>query len=227
MAGGVLLRELYLIRHGESYGNLDDYEPLTFKDKQDPLLTPQGLEQADKVGRYLADKNFAAVYSSGLRRAAVTAAGVAKYQQTSKSVNVTPLLCEIFIDPAYEGCDITELNSLAGGVEICFADGVTQGARLTIPDETPCENEQRYFARAKELLDYIDARYRNGEKVAVVSHAGFLTYIIFYLMGYRDAEPNYDFRMANTGITKISFYEPGTYKYGDMVFRYINRNNHL
>ena len=40
-------------------------------------------------------------------------------------------------------------------------------------------------------------------------------------------EPFYDFRLSNTGVTKIDFYEPGTNKYGDMVFDYVNRTGHL
>jgi broad specificity phosphatase PhoE len=61
--------ELYLARHGQSFGNLD------FALGPDTELTDLGREQAAKLGRWLVDQgyDFSALYCSTLRRARQTA----------------------------------------------------------------------------------------------------------------------------------------------------------
>lgn len=219
----VLLRELYLIRHGETYGNIGENESDSMADCEDTMLTPNGEDQAERLGRYLKDTDFAAVYSGGLRRAIATADHIVKYRE-KKEILVLPPLCEIGINPGYKGIPADELSGFCKNAVIAHG---YENSPLTIPDETPQQNEERYFARAKEVLDYISERYSSGEKVALVSHAGFLTYIIFYIIGYRDKQPYYDFRLGNTGVTRILFYEPGTNPYGDIVFDCVNDRSHL
>ncbi len=224
MAEAVLLRELILIRHGESYANINITAD-SFTDEQDPLLTDKGLEQAELLGRFLADEELSAVYSGGLRRVVLTADGIIRHRKEKTPLLILPELCEIGVSPDYPGQSYDELKKLCPAA--VPAPGVDENEKTVVPDECTYEHEERYFARAERILGYMDTHYRNGEKVAVVSHAGFLTYIIFYLMGYRDAEPGYDFRISNTGITRILFYEPGTNKYGDVVFDCVNERKHL
>ncbi|MBR6360623.1 MAG: histidine phosphatase family protein [Clostridia bacterium] len=223
MAEGTVLRELYLIRHGESTGNAG-IEAQTPLDGFDPVLSPKGEDQADRLGRLVKDYGFDAVYSSGLRRAVGTAAGIIRNGPVD-ILNILPDLCETGVEAEYTGQTIEELRSICPGAVI--AEGYEDSERLIINDETPGENETRYFERAAKLLDYLASRFSSGEKIALVSHAAFLTYVIFYIIGYRDKEPNYDFRLTNTGITKIVFYTPGTYEFGDTVFDYINDTRHL
>ena len=61
--------ELFLARHGQSYGNLD------FALGPDTDLTDLGRDQATKLGRWLGDQgyDFTALYCSTLRRARQTA----------------------------------------------------------------------------------------------------------------------------------------------------------
>ena len=63
MAEGTVLRELYLIRHGESTGNagIDAQTPL---DGFDPVLSPKGEDQADRLGKLVKDYGFDAVPKS-------------------------------------------------------------------------------------------------------------------------------------------------------------------
>ena len=225
MAEGIILRELFLIRHGESRGNAG-IEGEGLADSADPCLTELGVSQAEKLGVYLRDKiEFDAVYSSGLRRAVETARGVIENQTRELPLNVFPDICEIGVPPDYQGMSIDGLKELCPGAVI--SDGYKDCESLVVPDETPGENEERYFNRAKTVLDYFEARYTKGEKIAVVSHAAFLTYLLFYIMGYRDREPSYDFTLANTGLTRIIFYEPGSYPYGDIAFECVNDLRHL
>lgn len=69
MAKGVL----YLVRHGESAGNVDPSVPRS----EDPPLTERGREQAVRAAAALARAGVDAVLSSPLRRARETAEAIA------------------------------------------------------------------------------------------------------------------------------------------------------
>ena len=60
MAEGTILRELYLIRHGESTGNAG-IEAADAVDGFDPVLSPKGEDQADRLGKLVKDYGFDAV----------------------------------------------------------------------------------------------------------------------------------------------------------------------
>ena len=88
------------------------------------------------------------------------------------------------------------------------------------------EDEEETFSRAENALLYLRERYSSGEKVAVVSHAAFMTYFVLLIMGFRKTPP-FDFEFYNTGITRIVFYKQGTNPFGDIVFEYMNETAHL
>ena len=79
----------------------------------------------------------------------------------------------------------------------------------------------------KKALEYIKTHQKQGEKIAIVSHAAFITYLAFSLMGYKKECPLYDLDFKNTGITKVTLYKKGTNKYADTVFEFINDCSHL
>ncbi len=215
--------ELYLIRHGQSMGNAGyDKEDLTLKEQHDPLLTEKGTMQADLAGKYLADTDFDFIYSSGLIRAISTADGIIRHQKEIKPLNILPLLSEVGISPEYDGITLEEME------EFCKTARLADG----IPEDSPrvyhstFENESEMFERAEKVMNYLLPRYSNGEKIAVVAHAAFLTILIFHIMGFKEA-PIFDISIQNTGITKVIYYEPGTNPYGDISFEYINETSHL
>ncbi len=215
--------ELYLIRHGQSMGNIDDApEAVTLCDKHDPVLTPLGEEQAKKAGKFFGNIEFDAMYSSALRRAAATASSIVKMQKKPLSVNILPDLCEIWIPEEYRGLDIDSLKEYCP--EAVLADGIDSDEPTVVRNEA---NEEEMFERAGRVLELMRKNYHNGEKIAVVSHAGLLTYIIFRIIGYRYAQPGYDFRLSNTGMTHIIFFRKGTNKYGDIIFDCVNDTSHL
>lgn len=218
--GAVIERELYLIRHGQSLGNIGAVAPdASVEDREDSPLSPLGLAQAAQLGRHCAQIPFDAVYSSGLLRAVMTAAGLLREQASPLPLQIEPLLTEIGMVPDYPGRARAALAEVYQ--PLCFP-----------PAEAPllCSNEfhdeAAAFARARRLLGQLSAQYRNGEKIALVSHAGFLTFILFELIGYHDHQP-FDFKLSNTGVTHVVFYRPGTYPYGDMVFECVNDRSHL
>lgn len=214
---------LYLIRHAESTGNANPEEDVPFDEHHDPYLSEKGLVQAEKLGKYLSGTDFDAVYSSPMRRTVTTARGLLKYQPSEKPLELMPILSERGIPYDYEGQPLEELKKIYPPCRL--ADGFTEDMPRLANDKG--QPDSVILERAGTVLDYFRSRYKNGERVAVVSHAAFLTYVIFYLFGVRETMPDFDIDITNTGITEVTFYKPGTNPYGDTIFAYINEAAHL
>lgn len=216
--------DLYLIRHGESKGNAGyGRDNLTIKESNDPYLTEKGTAQAIAAGEFLKDTDFDVFYSSGLLRAVQTASEIMKLQSDKKELNILPLLTEIGVKPEYKGADIEEIR------EIWKKSKLAEDIDPSMPMVyySTLRNEDELFERAEKTIKYLLSHHKNGEKVAVVSHAAFLTILIFRIMGFKDKAPVFDIDINNTGITRIIFYKEGTNRYGDIVFKYINSTAHL
>lgn len=221
----VLELELYIIRHGESMGNIgyNGRTDLTFAEKVDPILSEKGICQAVAAGEFLSSTDFDAVYASALMRAVRTAGEIIKKQPKEKTLFIHPVYTEMGIPEEYHAVSINELRALCPTAVV--ADGVDPESRLM--ESTAGSDEKGLFERGARAIDYLRSKYKNGEKVAVVSHAAFITYMVFYIMGYTEKVPAFDIDFNNTGITKVKFYKEGTNKYGDIVFEYINSTAHL
>ena len=116
--------------------------------------------------------------------------------------------------------------------EVLAANGITvwmmeRSAPTPLIMHTRSDDPDGLFARARVAVDYLLKRFNKGEKVALVSHGAFLTYIVFDLMGFDGKLPVFDVNFKNTGITRVLIYEKGTNPYGDVVFDYINSTEHL
>lgn len=221
----VIELELYIIRHGESMGNIgyNGRTDLTLREGVDPLLTEKGVNQAVAAGRYLSGIDFDAVYSSALMRAVRTAGEIINKQLNPKTLYVHPVFSEMGIPEEYHAVSLAELRELCPTAFV--ADGVDLHSRLM--ESTSGKDEAGLFERGARAIEYLRSKHKNGEKVAVVSHAAFITYMVFYIMGYTEKVPAFDIDFNNTGITKVKFYKEGTNKYGDIVFEYINSTAHL
>lgn len=215
---------LYLIRHAESTGNADPDKPdVPFDEHHDPWLTEKGKTQARLLGKALADIDFDAVYSSPMRRTVSTAKGLLEHQPTEKTLFLMPILSERGIPYDYEGQPLSELLKIYPASRL--AEGFTEDMPRLANDKG--QPDPVILERAATVLGYFRSRYKNGERVAVVSHAAFLTYVIFYLFGVREQMPDFDIDITNTGVTKVTFFREGTNPYGDTVFAYINNAFHL
>ena len=219
--------ELYLIRHGQSVTNAAterEIENMPFSMREDPVLSGKGIIQAQKLGERFAGIELDAVYSSCLNRAVLTAKGILDRQKNEKPLFVDPVFSETRLPSYYRGTSVENLRTLCKNVEPCpfadFSGGLIQG------DENDTDADIQ--KRAARAVDMIFNQYKNGEKVAVVLHAGFLTHIVFYLLGFKEElPPDVDISFANTSVTKIVFYQKGTHSYGSVVFRNINDTSHL
>lgn len=68
--------QLYLIRHGESMGNIETDEEF---DSVNPPLTPHGKKQAEALGKRFASLGSYTLYASPLDRARETAAHISEH----------------------------------------------------------------------------------------------------------------------------------------------------
>jgi broad specificity phosphatase PhoE len=219
----VLLLDLYLIRHGQSEGNVrSSSEGLSLSEREDPPLTAKGQRQAHLAGEFLSDIVFDTVFASPLLRAAQTATEIIKEQVAPKILEILPHIIEAGVGKDYnDGLD----RVVAMNPDITLAMGLPEDTPLIMPSSA--DDSDGLFARARTAVDYLLNRFKNGEKVAVVSHAAFLTYIVFELMGWDGKLPLFDVNFQNTGMTRVLIYEKGSNPYGDIVFDYINNTEHL
>ena len=216
--------ELYIIRHGQSKGNIERItEGLSPEDLHDPRLTKLGKKQAEACGERFKNTKFDAVYSSALLRAVETATEIIKKQPSDKALKVLPYLTEAGVSPEYSHSSFTEINKI--NKNAFLAEDIDSDKSLFYYNST--SDEADLFERAEKALSYIKAHQKDGEKIAIVSHAAFITYLVFSLMGYKKECPFYDLDFKNTGVTKVTIYKKGTNKYGDVVFEFINDTSHL
>ena len=215
--------DLYIIRHGESVGNVGyGRDNLTLKESQDPILTEKGIAQARAAGEFLKSTTFDAAYASPMLRAAHTAAEIIKYQDKKLPLNIMPEICEVGVVPEYKGVEIEEIQEFCPDAVYAEDIDITETRMRYDQHEKP----DKVNARAKFVVDYLRERYKNGEKIVLVSHAAFITNLVFYIMELYKTKPAFDIDYYNTGITRVTYYKPGTYKWGDTVFRYINDTSH-
>lgn len=219
----VLLLDLYLIRHGQSEGNVrSSSEGLSLSEREDPPLTAKGQRQAHLAGEFLSDIVFDTVFASPLIRAAQTATEIIKEQVAPKTLEILPHIIEAGVSEEYkDGLD----RVLAMNPDVTLAKGLPEDTPLIMPSSA--DDSDGLFARARKAVEYLLNRFKSGERVALVSHAAFLTYIVFDLMGFDGKLPIFDVNFQNTGMTRVLIYEKGTNPYGDVVFDYINNTEHL
>lgn len=216
--------ELYIIRHGQSQGNIERVlEGLSHEELHDPRLTELGKKQAIACGERFKNIEFDAVYSSALLRALETATEIIKKQPNEKILKVLPYLTEAGVSPEYSHSSFTEINKI--NKNAVLADDIDPTKSLFYYNSTSDESD--LFERAEKALEYIKTHQKQGEKIAIVSHAAFITYLVFSIMGYKKECPLYDLDFNNTGVTKVTLYKKGTNKYGDTVFEFINDTSHL
>lgn len=219
--------ELFLIRHGQSVTNAateEQIEAMDFNMREDPVLSEKGIYQARKLGERFEETELDAVYSSCLNRAVLTAKGILDRQCNEKPLYVNPVFSEVHLPSFYRGSSIEELQHLCRNVTPChyadFSGGLIEGNE----NDTDAVIQER----ASRALNTIRSDFKNGEKVAVVSHAGFITHMAFYLLGFRNELPcDIDISFNNASVTRVVFYKKGTHSFGSVVFRSMNDTSHL
>ena len=177
------------IRHGETTWNVDG----RIQGHLDIPLNDTGLWQAEQAARALADESIAAIYSSDLLRAHVTAQAVAK-------VSGAPL------------------HTHQGLRERCFGDfqGRTfkdveasqpedaQLWRTRNPAYAPPGGGDSLIALRERIASTVDqiARQHEGEQIVLVAHGGVLD-VLYRLATRQDFQAPRTWELANAAINRL------------------------
>lgn len=144
--------ELVLVRHGETEWSKSGQHT----GRTDIPLTDNGVEQAKRAGRYLADRSFALALSSPLQRA----------RDTALLIGVDPELDEDLYEwdyGAYEGLTTPQIKVLRHGPWDLWTDGVPAG-------DTPGENAAEVRVRVERILNRARPVLAEGQDAVFVAH---------------------------------------------------------
>lgn len=153
---------LFMIRHGESEGNIGN----RYHGQTDKRLTPNGIEQARKISPILREIPFDKVYSSDLSRAADTCANALPGVEFER----LPLLREVDVG--------TLAGQEYGSVELPQTDDPSKGNDYTAFGG---ENLHDVRRRARQFLDMLEQQ--DHKYVAVFSHFGFINCLMREVLG--------------------------------------------
>jgi len=175
----MILLDLYLTRHGQSWGNIPPYctTPHLVKNRppgietgrmeDDWCLTELGQRQAEALGERLSAVDFDAIWSSPLERAHATAKAVQARQAQPVEIKLARELMEIF----------------------------------DYGDTTP----EEWHTRSLQMTQALQGGCPPGARMLVVAHGAFNSYLLTALLGLPGPERLLHFWNHNTGLTRIVF----------------------
>ena len=237
--------QLYMIRHAQSENNeLWARTGSSNGRSPDPLLTEIGEQQARHLGQHIARNwekanpnsdlhnrqgfNFTHLYCSLMVRAIATGSAI------STKVNIPLVAWEII----HEFGGIFERNEETN--ERLGLPGPNRDyferyyPHLILPEtlgqagwwERPYEPGEQAMQRAQLFLEMLQQRHSREDRVAIVTHGGFIVAVLRNLFGFAtlDSSENANriwLHAHNTSITRLDFSE----KQVDLI--YLNRLDHL
>ena len=188
--------DLIFIRHGESNGNLGIREPGVHPD--DPHLTPLGLWQAQKIADRFVPGEVSAIYTSALMRACQTMQPTA--QKLGISMHVLRELMEVGTE--IPNTDPEQVKQLAPNAYDGLCRILTAPETFSAADGTPQTCEKR----AAYCIDRILADCKDGDRIVICTHGGFIGYLIRYCLGLSLPEP-FNWQIDNGAAFIIRFYQ--------------------
>lgn len=198
---------LYLIRHGESEGNLLG----RIQGHANYVLTVQGRKQAEFLGSYLKDLNIDYLYSSDLLRAFATA------EIASSSLDIAPVpwekIREVNLGPLQNK---TRAQIYQTYPQVLETSILTSGIEGT-------ESIKALSLRCNDVVTELRNKHIN-ENVALVSHGGFISVFLMYLF-LGDDWSKYDrpFQINNTSVSRVEWKE---HRQSPLI-HYTNQTIHL
>ncbi|MGB8701020.1 MAG: histidine phosphatase family protein [Thermosynechococcaceae cyanobacterium] len=168
---------LLLMRHAESVGNRES----RIQGRVDYILSEQGVEQAHALGQALVEQSWPPtyIYTSPLQRAIHTSDILRDYWATrglSITIQALPDLQEVK-NGVLEG--LTWVEAQAQYPDLC-------NALTASPDWLPIPGAETLKAcrdRAHQAFQSLITQHSNHDRLWVISHGGFLQYLIGAVMG--------------------------------------------
>jgi broad specificity phosphatase PhoE len=193
--------QLFLVRHGESTGNVE----LRFTGWLDAALTPEGVTQATLCGKKLKKSGpFDVVYCSDLVRARETAFGIAHEISFDRDqIHITKELREknagIFTGVTFEDAKKNHPDLYEGLMQRQWDYALPEG-----------ESNHQVADRVKILFDEILATHKD-KKILVVSHGVTISHILRLFLCIKEEQfPKWvSFQSDNTCIHRLLFRDDG------------------
>lgn len=185
---------LYLIRHGQSGGNVARQEGRLAE--YDPPLTSVGVEQARRLGERMAAYGVDVIYSSPLQRAYDTGLAIARI--TGHEIRIVDDLQEIN-EPLKEGGGPPDPNEpLPQGVT--HRDIKAKFEADPTWDNLPGSESSAHFREriSGAINGIVDEN--PGRKVAITCHGGVIQSYVGHILGLRSDFPFYCFNASITSI---------------------------
>lgn len=181
-----------MVRHAESSWNASG----RYQGQTDVPLSPLGEQQVAALARRLAGQSFAAVYSSDLKRARLTAEGLAAGLEGAPTVQLEPGLREI---------GVGELAGLTSE-EIAQRYPEYLEALHRDPWSTPRpggESMCDLFRRSRVVFDALRERHA-GKRVLVVTHGGLVRVAVGLALGEEAGRHVWSrLSVANASVTRV------------------------
>lgn len=181
-----------LVRHGEVAGNTGDKK--AFVGWGDLVLTERGEEQSHQVAQYLAGEPIAAVYSSDLQRARITADRIAAKHGLETRVDFD------FREVNYGAWEnLSEEELLADWSELWTARQNDPWNVAAHEGESYSQMWGRFYPKWQQLVEAHD-----GQTVVLVGHNGLIRMLICHLLG----APFQNFKrihLSNCATTRVVF----------------------
>ena len=208
--------ELILIRHGQSYVNVDDWQKL---DTMDTVLTELGQQQAAALRDWLSEEKppADALYASTMRRTRETA----KY--VSEGLGLEPIFDDRireFGNSHHDGKPIDEI-----ALPRVYTDARTNEAPFT-PGVTDIETGESWMHFRIRIGQFIHHLYDKHPKqtVYVVAHGGVIS-AVFDLVFNVGAYKQNGVTTQNTGWTRFKYHPSESF--ADWILYDHNRVDHL
>lgn len=197
--------KLYIIRHGETFGNLNG-DGFSETD-----LTPKGERQIAFLGERFKCENIDKFYVSPLVRAVKTANAVREYHKNTPII-IDSLLLEKGTEPDYIGLPDKEIKKLCSDAEINHRTPLGE------------EDDQKAYSRAKKIIEKIKAENDFESTIVVIAHGTFNSYLVLAALDFPLKE-NFNFSHVNTGVSLVqTIKENGVIK---TKLKFLNDYSHL
>lgn len=197
--------KLYIVRHGETFGNLNG-DGFSETD-----LTPKGERQIALLGERFKDENIDKFYASPLVRAVKTADAVRVYHKHTPIV-IDSLLLEKGTESDYIGLPDDKIKKLCPDAEINHRTPLGE------------ENDEKAYQRAKKIIEKIKAENDFESTVVVIAHGTFNSYLVLAALDFPLKE-NFNFSHVNTGVSLVqTIKENGVIK---TKLKFLNDYSHL
>ncbi|WP_105142519.1 histidine phosphatase family protein [Streptococcus suis] len=183
--------KIYFVRHGKTEWNLEG----RFQGYSgDSALLPESYQDLEKLGKYLAEIPFDAIYSSDLQRAHRTAVEIAKVNHHCQTVLTTPQLREWNFG-TLEGNKMAIFRAIYPKQAWALKHNLARFKHDVFDAESVHQVTQR-------MVDFIQSlQEENLETVLIVSHGAFLTTSIHRLLGFPPALLRHRGGLDNASVT--------------------------